>query len=187
MGFTGVYIIFLISAQIHRLWYSLEPPHRGGSNEYPQSMFRAEIWKISEFFIWKFSVFEVKFSIYLNRRVFVMGWGAGGGVTSYIWHSTDVRAEWPPFSALLGIWLAPFFQQKVYILRSNFSSFPQYFQYISNFKSPVTYIVVKYVCLNYFFLDSANLICRGTDISKYFIESLGFRDNESRLYPIAYG
>ena len=23
----------------HRLWYSLEPPRRGGSNEYPQSMF----------------------------------------------------------------------------------------------------------------------------------------------------
>ena len=37
--FTGVYIIFLISAQKHRLWYSLEPPQRGGSNEYPQSMF----------------------------------------------------------------------------------------------------------------------------------------------------
>ena len=28
---------------------------RGGSNEYPQSMFWAEIWKLSEFFIWKFS------------------------------------------------------------------------------------------------------------------------------------
>ena len=28
------------------------------------------------------------------------GNGAGGPrVTSYIWHSTDVRAEWPPFSA----------------------------------------------------------------------------------------
>ena len=39
LGFTGVYIIFLISAQKHRLWYSLEPPHRCGSNEYPQSMF----------------------------------------------------------------------------------------------------------------------------------------------------
>ena len=26
--------------------YSLEPPHRGGSNEYPQSMFWAEIRKI---------------------------------------------------------------------------------------------------------------------------------------------
>ena len=31
--------IFHISAQKHRLWYSLEPPRRGGSNEYPQSMF----------------------------------------------------------------------------------------------------------------------------------------------------
>ena len=31
--------------------------------------------------------------------------GRGGGVvvTSYIWHNTDVRAEWPPFSALPGI------------------------------------------------------------------------------------
>ena len=39
-GYTGVYIIFLISAQKHRLWvYSLEPPHRSGSNGYPQSMF----------------------------------------------------------------------------------------------------------------------------------------------------
>ena len=64
LGLTGVYIIFLISAQKHRLWYSLEPPRRGGSNEYTQSMFWAEICKISEFFIWKFSVFEVKVSIY---------------------------------------------------------------------------------------------------------------------------
>ena len=31
--------IFHISAQKQRLWYSLEPPHRGGSNKYPQSMF----------------------------------------------------------------------------------------------------------------------------------------------------
>ena len=30
---------------------------RGGSNKYPQSMFWAEIWKISEVFIGKFSVF----------------------------------------------------------------------------------------------------------------------------------
>ena len=28
LGFTGVYIIFHISAQKHRLWYSLEPPRR---------------------------------------------------------------------------------------------------------------------------------------------------------------
>ena len=48
LGFTGVYIIFLISALKH-CGYSLEPPRRGGSNDYPQAMFWAEIWKISEF------------------------------------------------------------------------------------------------------------------------------------------
>ena len=57
LGFTGVYIIFLISAQNIDCGYSLEPPRRGGSNEYPQSMFWAEMWKISIFFIWKFSFF----------------------------------------------------------------------------------------------------------------------------------
>ena len=37
--FTGVYIIFHFSAQNIDCGYSLEPPWRGGSNEYPQSMF----------------------------------------------------------------------------------------------------------------------------------------------------
>ena len=37
--------------------YSLEPPRRGGSNEFPQSMFWAEIWKSIRMFIWKLSVF----------------------------------------------------------------------------------------------------------------------------------
>ena len=32
------------------------------------------------------------------------------------------------------------------------------------------------------FLNSATLICRGTDISKCLKEALGIRDNESRLY-----
>ena len=31
--------IFHIPAQNINCWYSLEPPHPGGSNEYPQSMF----------------------------------------------------------------------------------------------------------------------------------------------------
>ena len=35
-------------------------------------MFRAEIWKISEFLSGNFQVLVVKFSIYLNRRDFVM-------------------------------------------------------------------------------------------------------------------
>ena len=68
--------------------------------------------------------------------------------------------------------------------RSNFSSFPQYFRYISNIKSPITYRFVKCGCSNYFFLNSENLICRGMDISKCFRESLGIRDNESRLYSV---
>ena len=51
----------------------LEPPRRGGSNEYPQSMFWAEILKLSEFFLFEnFQFLEVKFSIYLNRPVFVL-------------------------------------------------------------------------------------------------------------------
>ena len=43
LGFTRVYIIFFISAENIDCGYSLEPPRRGGSNEYPQSMFSAEI------------------------------------------------------------------------------------------------------------------------------------------------
>ena len=43
LGFTGVYIIFLISAQNIDCGHSLEPPRQGGSSEYPQSMFGAEM------------------------------------------------------------------------------------------------------------------------------------------------
>ena len=39
LGFTGIYII----------------------NEYPQSMFWTGIWKLSDYFIWKFSFFDRKF------------------------------------------------------------------------------------------------------------------------------
>ena len=54
LGFTGVYIIFLISAQKHRLWVFV----RTASQSNPQSMFGAEQWKIFEFFLWKFSIFR---------------------------------------------------------------------------------------------------------------------------------
>ena len=57
----------------YRLWYSLEPPRRGGSNEYPQCMFWAETWKYQIFFFSEiFHFLMVKFSVYLNRHVFVM-------------------------------------------------------------------------------------------------------------------
>ena len=53
--------------------YSLELPHRRGSNEYPQSMFLSKnVKNIRVFYLKIFSFFEVKFSIYLNRGVFVM-------------------------------------------------------------------------------------------------------------------
>ena len=39
LGFTGFYTIFLNSVQNIDCGYSLEPPRRGGSNEYPQFMF----------------------------------------------------------------------------------------------------------------------------------------------------
>ena len=62
LGFTGVYIIFHISAQNIDCGYSLEPPRRGGSNEYPQSMFLSSHKKNIRIFIWKFSYFAGKFS-----------------------------------------------------------------------------------------------------------------------------
>ena len=44
--------------------YSLEPPQRGGSNEYSQSMFWAE-YENYKIFIWKLSVFDGEiFSIF---------------------------------------------------------------------------------------------------------------------------
>ena len=50
-------IFYHISAQNIDCGYSLEPPRRGDSNEYPQSMFWAEIWKISEFLSESFQYF----------------------------------------------------------------------------------------------------------------------------------
>ena len=65
----------------------------------------------------------------------------------------------------------------------NFSTFPHYFVYIfltSGVKLHIHLlnVVVKFIV----FLTLSTLICRGMDISKCFSESLGIRDNESRLY-----
>ena len=65
--------------------------------------------------------------------------------------------------------------------RSNFSSFPQYFIYLltSGVKLHIHLLNMVRIIV---FVNSANLICRRTDISKYSRESLRLRDNESRLY-----
>ena len=48
--------------------------------------------------------------------------------------------------------------------------------------SQIIYSFMKCGCSIYFFLNFPNLLCRGTDFSKYFRESLRDGDNESRLH-----
>ena len=96
LGFTGVYIIFLISALNIDCGYSLEPPRPGGSNGYPQSIFWAEIWKIEEFLSENFHFWVVKFSVYLNRLVFVMMRWLIRGIRTFVSSITSVirRPRW---------------------------------------------------------------------------------------------
>ena len=78
LGFTGVYIIFLIFAQNINCGYSLEPPHLGGSNEYPLSMFWAEIWKNIRFFglktfcFWRWKFQLIKIGVFSKDRYYVI-------------------------------------------------------------------------------------------------------------------
>ena len=58
------------------------------------------------------------------------------------------------------------------MLRSNFSSFPQYFQYSSYFKSQITYSFVKCGYSIYFFLNSTNLISQSISKSPFDLEIL---------------
>ena len=85
LGFIGVYTLFFlfllknidcgsteaVLTSTHNL-YSLEPPRRRGSNEYPQSMFLSRYMKNIRFFLWKLSVFGGEILIDLNRRLFEM-------------------------------------------------------------------------------------------------------------------
>ena len=71
-GKTGVYRAILYISYFcskHRLWYSLEPPHRVPTI-FVLSRNMKNIEKIYLIFFFHFLV--VKFSIYLNRHVFVM-------------------------------------------------------------------------------------------------------------------
>ena len=70
LGFTGDTLFFLFLLKNIDCGYSLEPPRRGGSNEYPQFMFLAEIWKISEFLSEKLSVYGAEFFQYIWIGVF---------------------------------------------------------------------------------------------------------------------
>ena len=63
------------------------------------------------------------------------------------------------------------------------SSFPHYFIYIFLTSGVKLHIRLLNVVVQFIvFLTLSTLICQGTDVSKYFSESLGIRDKESRLY-----
>ena len=67
------------------------------------------------------------------------------------------------------------------LLRSNFSFFPHYFIYIFLTSGAKLHIHLLNVIVQFIvFLTLSTLICRGTDISKYFSESLGIRDNDAQ-------
>ena len=68
LGFTGVYIIFLISAQKHRLWVLV----RTASTSTHNLCFEQKHEQYHNFLSENFHFLVVKFSIYSNRRVFVM-------------------------------------------------------------------------------------------------------------------
>ena len=57
LGFTGVYIIFLISAQKIDCSYSLEPPRQSGSNEYHNLYFEQKYDKYQNFLSENFQFF----------------------------------------------------------------------------------------------------------------------------------
>ena len=65
LGFTGVYIIFLVSAQ-NIDFGVLTSTHN--------LCFEQKLIKYQNFLSEIFQFLEVKFSIYLNRRVYVMRW-----------------------------------------------------------------------------------------------------------------
>ena len=74
LGFKGVYIIFLISAQNIDCGYSLEPPRLGEAvlTSTHNLCFERKNEKISDFFSENLHFLVVKFSVHLNRHVFVM-------------------------------------------------------------------------------------------------------------------
>ena len=57
-----------------------------------------------------------------------------------------------------------------------------FYIYVSNFKSQIHIHLLNVDVQFIVFLTISTLICRSTDISKCFSESLGIRDSGSRLY-----
>ena len=74
----GIYYFYLFLLKNIYCGYSLEPPRRGGSNEYPQSVFWAEYENRSEFLSEHFQFFGSEFFniCFRNGPLFLKGLGA---------------------------------------------------------------------------------------------------------------
>ena len=69
MGYARVYLFFLFLLQNIDCGYSLEPPQRGGSNVYPQSVL-SKSKKNIQFFPGKFFIFTTKKFLYIAWTCF---------------------------------------------------------------------------------------------------------------------
>ena len=73
--------------------YSLEPPRQCGSNEYQNLCFEQKYEKYQSFLSENFQFLEVKFSIYLNKRVFVMGLLKGAGLKPVLLNEMKIEVS----------------------------------------------------------------------------------------------
>ena len=99
LGYAGVYLFFLFLLQNIDCGYSLEPPRRGGSNVYPQSMFASKNKKNNiHIFLMKCSIFTAEKNLcILHGHVFVMH-RAGKKEQNKILRSFTRRARLPALS-----------------------------------------------------------------------------------------
>ena len=74
LGYAGVYLFFLFLLQNIDCGYTLGPPHRGGSNMYPQSKFKAKIKKyIKHVLLIFFQFLQLEKSLYIAWASFRNG------------------------------------------------------------------------------------------------------------------
>ena len=73
LGFTRVYIIFLTVLENIRLWVLVRTASLRRFLRLPKTFFLSRNTKIIRVFLYtNFQFFDVNYSIYLNRRVFVL-------------------------------------------------------------------------------------------------------------------
>ena len=92
LAFTGVYIISLISTQKHRLWVRVRTASpRRFYRVYHNLCFEKEYEEYQHFYLKIFHILVVKFSIYLNRRAFIMIRGPILGPTLFLLFINDLH------------------------------------------------------------------------------------------------